>query len=119
MQRNFLNACQAEKVMKTLFLILCTVFYMQYADGKSAPVNAIIGDESFLAKFSRDPFEADEVLRIQTHLSYVEMKLRNADVSHLSKVQTERRMKALDLLHRYWLESVPALLLYHTQYSIL
>ena len=46
-------------------------------------VNAIIGDRSFIETYSDRPTEyTDEVLRLQTHLSYVEQLLRSTDVSH-------------------------------------
>jgi hypothetical protein len=66
-------------------------------------VNAVIGDLSFVHKFGSVPTEkTDEVLRIQTHLEFVEALLRNKRVSHLTAAQKKNRAHLLDLLHTYW-----------------
>lgn len=67
------------------------------------PVNAIIGDESFDVMYQGSAAEeAEEVFRIQTHLAYVEAKLRSADISHLNEDQLRNRIFVIDLLHNYW-----------------
>lgn len=67
------------------------------------PVNAIIGDESFeLMYHGSEPGEADEQLRIQTHLAFVESKLRSAATNHLNDDQIRNRRFIIDLLHNYW-----------------
>ncbi len=68
-----------------------------------AGVNAVIGDESFHALYHRQPsIYDDEVMRIQTHLAYVEQRLRQADAGHLTEAQLCRRLQMLDILHDYW-----------------
>lgn len=69
----------------------------------AGPVNAIIGDESFWIMYDSQPGqEVGETERIQTHLAYVEAKLRSADVSHLDEDQLRNRNFIIDLLHNYW-----------------
>lgn len=66
-------------------------------------VNAILGDESFVVAFHLLPNEeTDEVLRLQTHLRYVENLLANKDVAHLTETQKTNRAFILRLLHDYW-----------------
>ncbi len=66
-------------------------------------VNAILGDISYIEKYSCLPTQsASEVLRIQTHLEYVECLLRNAPTAHLTKKQKKNRQKAIEYLHLYW-----------------
>ncbi|HEY0059128.1 MAG TPA: hypothetical protein VGB56_08320 [Flavisolibacter sp.] len=66
-------------------------------------VNAVLGDKSFAETFQQLPDQnTNEVLRIQTHLKYVEELLRSKDVSHLTKQQVANRATALQVLHRYW-----------------
>jgi hypothetical protein len=65
-------------------------------------VNAILGDESFIATYGLKPnSQTDEKIRIQTHLRYVKNILRKADVSSLNYQQQENRKKLLNLLHEY------------------
>lgn len=71
------------------------------------PVNAVIGDQSFIETFGVAPDETvSEQLRIQTHLYYVESRLRMKDVSGLSEQQQQNRALVLDLLHTYWTNGV-------------
>lgn len=66
-------------------------------------VNAIIGDISYMQSFGHQPNkETNEIIRIQTHLKYVEKLLRNKDISSLTVEQKENRKKMLDLLNEYW-----------------
>lgn len=68
------------------------------------PINAIVGDASYLQKFGNLPDnQTDDVLRIQTHLEYVEKALRATDVSHLSTAAQENRLGLLGDLHNYWM----------------
>ena len=65
-------------------------------------VNALLGDASFIHTFGHTPsVNADEDIRIATHLAYAEELLRYADVSALSSAQRERRTAMLDLLRDY------------------
>lgn len=67
------------------------------------PVNAVIGDESYLATFGELPTTATaEDVRLRTHLAYVEGLLRARDVSHLTPRQRMNRALQLDRLHDYW-----------------
>jgi hypothetical protein len=71
-------------------------------EAASAPVNAIIGDAGFVARFGRAPDRfADEDLRIATHLEFVERMLRSRDVTHLSHDLLRERLRNLDRLHAY------------------
>lgn len=66
------------------------------------PINSVIGNESFRARFGREPnAHDDEDLRIATHLDYVERLLRSRSVNHLSPQLRAERLRNLDRLHRY------------------
>ncbi|HVF97665.1 MAG TPA: hypothetical protein VM871_10100 [Flavisolibacter sp.] len=87
---------------QSFFSLLLLLFGAVGSAQNENTVNAILGDESFLAHFQQSPTEkTDEVLRLQTHLQYVEYLLRNKDVSHLAKEQGEKRSVVLQLLHNY------------------
>lgn len=65
-------------------------------------VNAVIGDASYIKTFDEAPSQkTDEILRIKTHLKYVEQLLREKDVSHLPNNQQKNREYLLDLLEQY------------------
>ncbi len=65
-------------------------------------VNLVLGDISFVDTFGRLPNADDaELLRLRTHLAYVEARLRETDVSHLSQDQRVARGRILDRLHEY------------------
>lgn len=71
-------------------------------EGESGTINPLVGDASFVAAFGSAPTKAaDENIRINTHLAYVEGLLRKRDVSHLSKGLQQKRRNALDLLRDY------------------
>lgn len=73
------------------------------SDEHVQPVNAVLGDESFVATFGTTPTASTpEDLRLKTHLSYVEGLLRARDVRHLTPEQQERRNALLDRLRAYW-----------------
>lgn len=68
------------------------------------PINSIIGNESFRARFGREPGPADdEDLRIAVHLQYVEEMLRSRPVDHLSHELRAGRLRNLDRLRDYHL----------------
>ncbi|TDN38994.1 hypothetical protein E4631_12535 [Hymenobacter sp. UV11] len=68
-----------------------------------APVNAVVGDASYLAFFGEAPTAATpDFLRIQTHLAYAEQLLRQRTPAGLPAAQRQRRAQLLDLLHSYW-----------------
>lgn len=67
------------------------------------PVNAVLGDESFVATFGTAPTASTpEDVRLKTHLAYVEGLLRARNVSDLTPEQQERRNVLLDRLRAYW-----------------
>jgi hypothetical protein len=69
---------------------------------KIQTVNPVLGDISFVSKFGYEPDSGtDEVLRIKTHLKYVESLLRNKNIASLSAEQKQRRACMLNLLHQY------------------
>lgn len=73
------------------------------SDEHAQPVNAVLGDESFVATFGTAPTASTpEDLRLKTHLAYVEGLLRARDVSDLTPEQQERRRALLDRLRAYW-----------------
>jgi hypothetical protein len=88
-----------------------------HAASTDEPINAILGDASFVQTFGYAPSKhTSEVLRIQTHLEYVETLLRKRDVSHLSAAAQQERAYLLDKLHEYWLAGrFPKNLAYQTR----
>jgi hypothetical protein len=65
-------------------------------------LNAIIGDESFVATFARAPNAGDpERMRIAAHLAHAERLLRAADVSGPGALLHARRQQNLDRLRAY------------------
>lgn len=70
-------------------------------DGQT--INPLLGDISFVREFGYKPTATtDEVLRIKTHLAYVEKLLRKKDVSNLTLELQAKRRHLLDLLNDYW-----------------
>jgi len=68
----------------------------------SDPVNAVLGDLSFVEAYGRAPTVADDnVLRIRTHLAYVEARLRDNPPDGLSDEQLAARSHHLDVLADY------------------
>jgi hypothetical protein len=66
-------------------------------------INPIIGNSSWVETFGREPDGTeDNLLRIQTHLRFVENMLRNKDVSYLSAQDQQKRVNLLNLLRDYW-----------------
>jgi hypothetical protein len=89
------------------FLLAVNCLKINAKNDNVQPVNAILGDISFFEKYSCLPAQsASEVLRIQTHLEYVESLLRNASTAHLTKKQKKNRQKAIENLHFYWTAGV-------------
>ena len=89
------------------FLVAFNCLKISAKNDNQQPVNAILGDISFFEKYSSLPTQsASEVLRIQTHLEYVECLLRNAPTAHLTKKQKKNRQKAIENLHFYWTAGV-------------
>lgn len=98
-----------ESLMKRLsfsFGILVLVFIWIYhtaATDYNPPINAIIGDISYVKKFGHLPSPGTDMsVRIRTHLAYAEMILRNEEVSYGNKTARLKRERLLDDLHTYW-----------------
>lgn len=86
-----------------LVAVLTAAYLMQSRTTYHGGINPVIGDESFLETYGYSPTdETDEQLRIQTHLKYVESRLRQIDVSHLTDDQRKHRLAMLDQLKLYW-----------------
>jgi hypothetical protein len=69
------------------------------ADG---PINAVLGDASFLAAFGRLPdARTDDRLRIRTHLRWVRHRLEAAPDGHLPAGLRSARARNLERLARY------------------
>ena len=70
---------------------------------RPAPVNAVAGDASYVARFGEAPTAATpDAVRIQAHLAYAEQQLRQRTPTGLPAAQRQRRAQLLDLLHSYW-----------------
>lgn len=90
--------------MKKILLVamFCLAVGTLFSQPPIYVVNAVIGDESFVQTFGTKPNRlTNEVLRIQTHLFFVENKLRNTSPQGLSKKQKIKRKRILNLLHEY------------------
>jgi hypothetical protein len=94
-----------KKILAIITMLLFAV--ISRSQNRSHEVNAIIGDESFIQTFGIAPNPStNEMLRIQTHLMFVEQALRNKNVTNLTKKQKRNREKVLTLLHEYWLNGL-------------
>lgn len=93
------------KVLTMLaFMVIAAFLGMTLASSQKQlqPVNAMIGDESFVETFGRRPDnQTSEALRIETHLAYVEKKLRSRNVTHLPEHLQKKRQQLLELLEEY------------------
>ncbi len=93
---------------KQLLILICTFLMLQniFAQGfftPIEPVNNVIGDISYIQQYGESPhFLTPDKIRIQTHLKYVEDKLRQVNTSHLNQEQQENRSEILDILNQYW-----------------
>lgn len=94
--------------MKRKILLLALIITIGISCRRSQQnqtINAIIGDESLEKQFRIKPGDADEVLRIKTHLSYVEQLLRKRTPKYLTQQQKTNRENAINLLNVYWNEA--------------
>jgi len=99
--------------MKTAQLLCILCFLLTYTSVFSnkiktdQTVNSLIGDVSFTSKFGFAPNQqTDEVLRIQTHLEYVENLLQSTEITNLNDKQLKNRKQLINFLHKYWTEGV-------------
>jgi hypothetical protein len=92
--------------MNQFTLVLILLLFTKYSNARNTipqPVNSVLGDASYLIKYQKLPDKySNEVIRIQTHLEYVENVLRNTSTKHLNKLQRLKRRQAIENLHRYW-----------------
>ena len=73
-----------KKICTAVLMLLLTSF--AFSQNKLYTVNAVIGDESFIQTYGQTPDHyTNEILRIQTHLMFVEQVLRNKNVTGLTK----------------------------------
>jgi hypothetical protein len=98
------------KQLSLLFFVIAPIlFWGSHTSSTvhSQQLNSVLGDISFIKKFSHPPTETtDEVLRLTTHLEYVENLLRQKDVTKLPVELRQKRNTLLDLLHTYWTTAV-------------
>ena len=90
-------------IFSVIYSFLINYAFAQIQFQHIEPVNNVLGDISYVEKFNEMPTnETSDILRIKTHLEYVENKLRNAETYHLTKVQKENRKQVLTILNQYW-----------------
>ena len=89
--------------MKTVIaLALAVISAAGTARGEVQPVNAVIGDASFVATYGKLPTaDTPETLRIETHLRFVHRLLSHSTPSHISPDLRRARQRNLDRLARY------------------
>lgn len=82
--------------------LLAIVFVVSTPPHTAEPINAVVGDASWLATHETSPaVDVSEFERISTHLEWVETKLRQTSVEHLQPTRRERRAWLLDELAAY------------------
>ena len=66
------------------------------------PINTVVGDVSFVETFGYPPdARTSSQVRVETHLHYIEERLRAVDTAHLTDGQRARRLARLEALHAY------------------
>ncbi len=108
---NFSDSLQIPMLrhLQSLFVCICYLLFVDtlalYSASRSTDnlaINAVIGDQSYVAKFGTLPSrQTNEKERISTHLEYVEMLLRKRNCRHLSEQQQQQRIFLLDKLREY------------------
>ncbi len=85
--------------MNQFTLVLIFLLFTKYSNARNTipqPVNSVLGDASYLIKYQKLPDKySNEVIRIQTHLEYVENLLRNTSTKHLNKHQPSKTPKTI------------------------
>ncbi|NEU08210.1 hypothetical protein GZH53_07795 [Flavihumibacter sp. R14] len=88
--------------VSTLILVFVWIYFTAATDYNPA-INTIIGDISYVKKFGHLPSPGtDRDLRIQTHLAYAEMLLRESQYEHQDQQTRLNREQLLDYLNDYW-----------------
>lgn len=92
------------KQLRIIFLLPVLILFLGCNKvDKNQTVNPILGDISYEIKFGHKPGPTtDNIIRIKTHLEYIENRLRQKDVSSLSIKLQKKRNHLFDLLHDYW-----------------
>ena len=84
---------------------LCTSTALAAPAPRVAPINAVVGDASWVERHGRLPTPDDEIVRDderhRVHLAWIERRLRDRDVSHLSPERRATRAFLLDALAAY------------------
>lgn len=89
----------------TALLLAFIWIYHTAATDFTPAINPIIGDISYVKKFSQLPSPTiDYDLRIRTHLAYAEMILRENEALYLNPELKRSRLLLLDHLHKYWVK---------------
>ncbi len=85
-------------------LVMATISldFSHHPINRKQTINPLLGDISFISRFGYQPDEnTKEVLRIRTHLEFVEYFLRNKVVPGINHAQQQKRTNLLNLLHQY------------------
>ena len=81
-------------------LALLTLISPILSAGDFFSVNKMIGDVSFKEKYGSFPLPtSSEIVRIQTHLEYVELLIRRQTQA---KINSSKKFQSLDHLNYYW-----------------
>jgi hypothetical protein len=89
-------------VAASLLLAACVAEDPAPREERGPPINAAIGDESWIAAFGEPPGpEATDLERIRTHLAHVENLLRERDVSDWRLDLRAARLENLERLRTY------------------
>jgi len=91
-----------------ILVVLCIYIFNSDMDSISThpanigTINAVIGDKSYIERYGINPRPGiSDNIRINIHLQYVEEKLRNRSVDHLTSEQQTNRIHHLNLLREY------------------
>jgi hypothetical protein len=96
------NYKRMRKIIAFLIVVASIFAGCHNAPAPLETVNSILGDKSYFQKFGMNPGkDANESVRIRTHLEYAEELLRTHIPAGLTPALLEKRMELLDLLHGY------------------
>lgn len=86
----------------SIFILVIMASCDKASNETNQAVNVVIGDISYIEAFGHAPNEeTDEIIRLQTHLNYVEKILRSKDISSLTVEQKQNRAQMIALLNKY------------------
>jgi hypothetical protein len=93
-----------KKILLLMAIVTPFITGAQPVNSKNYFINPVIGDISYMEKFGILPNDlTDEQTRISTHLAYIEKRLGQQPLTHLTPQQKQNREKVLALLHVYCL----------------